>query len=304
MEKILISGASGLIGKTLTELLIKNNFEVIHLLRKKTGLEKQHVILWQDIEKNTLDVKKIKIDHIIHLAGENIGAKRWTKKQKHKIRSSRVGTSKLLVEFFKDANVKTVVSASGISYYGLKSNELSYDEFSLPGEDFLAQVSCDWEKEIDAFSAFGTRVVKLRTAVVLSPDGGAIQDIAKTVKRGFGAALGSGKQYFPWIHIDDLCELYKLAICNKEMNGVYNALAPEIITNKQLMNEIATVLNKKIRLPNVPGFLLYILFGEVAALLLNGNKIISTRLPETGFAFIFPEINKALSAVIKHEMKN
>ncbi|MBK6526292.1 MAG: TIGR01777 family protein [Crocinitomicaceae bacterium] len=239
MEKILITGASGLIGKRLTELLSAKGYEVIHLLRKNPANSKVKFHLWNP-DKNELEESAFEnIDHVIHLSGENISNKRWTDKQKKILRDSRIATANLLFEKSRNAKLKTFVSASGISLYGTATTENIYDEEAKPTHDFLAQLTVDWEKAADQFSDRGVRVVKIRTSVVLSKKGGALEKILKPIRMGFGSPLGNGKQYFPWIHLEDLSQIYIQAIQDQNMTGAYNAAAPEHCTNRELTYAIA-----------------------------------------------------------------
>ena len=294
MEKILITGGSGLIGTKLTRLLIAEGYEIIHLVRHPTPNAAVKQVTWNP-EKNELNEGVFNdVDHVIHLAGSNISGGRWTKKRKAEIRSSRIDTAKLLFEKSANASLKTLVSASGISIYGTRTSEKIFHETDPVASDFLAQVTTDWEKAADAFRTRNVRVVKLRTAVVLAKEGGALQKMAKPVRMGFGSTLGSGKQYLPWIHIADLCDLYLKAIRDTTMKGAYNAAAPEHLTNKELTQKIAQVLQKKIWLPAAPSFVLKLAFGEMANLVLKGSRISSVKIQQAGFVFQYPGIDEAL----------
>lgn len=299
MEKILITGASGLIGKKLTELLSAKGYEVIHLVRKTPANLNVKFHLWNP-EKRELDESAFEdIDHVIHLAGENISNKRWTDNQKKVLHDSRIATANLLFEKSRNAKLKTFVSASGISLYGTVTTENIYEEESKPTTDFLAQLTVDWEKAADQFSDRGVRVVKIRTSVVLSKSGGALEKMLKPIRMGFGSALGSGNQYFPWIHLEDLCQIYIRAIQDQSMKGAYNAVAPEHCTNRELTNTIAKALGKKMWMPAVPAFAIKLLFGEMGNLILKGSRISSAKILKTGFQFQFPKLDEALKDCLK-----
>jgi uncharacterized protein len=299
MEKILITGGSGLIGQNLTQLLLKEGYEVIHLVRSVKAGSPVKLVSWNP-EKKELDANVFEnIDHMIHLAGSNISAGRWTKKRKREIYASRIETAQLLFEKSAHASFKTFISASGISIYGTLTSEKVFKEEDATQTDFLAQVTLDWEKAADLFAQRNARVVKLRTAVVLSPQGGALRRMAKPIRMGLGSALGSGKQYFPWIHIDDLCRIYLKALKDQTLSGTYNAAAPEHCTNRTLTQKTAAALGKKIRLPAVPAFLLKLVFGEMANLILKGSRISSEKIQKTGFEFQYPELDKALKDCLK-----
>ncbi|MBK6953851.1 MAG: TIGR01777 family protein [Crocinitomicaceae bacterium] len=299
MEKILITGASGLIGKKLTDLLSEKGYEVIHLVRKTPTNSKVKFHLWNP-DKNELDESAFEnIDHIVHLAGENISNKRWSENQKKILRDSRIATANLLFEKSRNAKVKTFVSASGISLYGTATTENIYDEESKPTADFLAQLTVDWEKAADQFSNRGARVVKIRTSVVLSKKGGALEKMLKPIRMGFGSPLGSGKQYFPWIHLDDLCQIYINAVQDKNLSGAYNAVAPEHCTNRELTLAIAKNLGKRIWMPAVPAFVIKLLFGEMGNLILKGSRISSEKILKTGFQFQYQTLDAALKDCLK-----
>lgn len=299
MEKILITGASGLIGKKLTELLSEKGYEVIHLVRKTPTNSKVKFHLWNP-DKNELEESAFEnIDHVIHLAGENISKKRWTDNQKRILRDSRIATANLLFEKSRNAKAKTFVSASGISLYGTATTENIYEENAEPTADFLAQLTVDWEKAADQFSTAETRVVKIRTAVVLSKTGGALEKMVKPISMGFGSPLGNGKQYFPWIHLDDLCQIYINAVRDKNLSGAYNAVAPEHCTNRELTLAIAKNLEKKIWMPAVPAFAIKLLFGEMGNLVLKGSRISSAKILKTGFQFQYPTLDSALKDCLK-----
>ena len=299
MEKILITGASGLIGKKLTELLSAKGYEVIHLLRKKPTNSNVKFHLWNP-DKNELEESAFEnIDHVIHLSGENISNKRWTDSQKKILCDSRIATANLLFEKSRNAKLKTFVSASGISLYGTATTENIYDEEATPTRDFLAQLTVDWEKAADQFSDRGVRVVKIRTSVVLSKKGGALEKILKPIRMGFGSPLGNGKQYFPWIHLDDLCQIYINAVQDKNLSGAYNAVAPEHCTNRELTLAIAKNLGKRIWMPAVPAFVIKLLFGEMGNLILKGSRISSEKILKTGFQFQYQTLDAALKDCLK-----
>lgn len=299
MEKILITGANGLIGRRLSSLLKAAGYDVVQLVRKidpKAGLKQ---FKWNP-DLSELDEAVFKnVDHVIHLAGSNISEGIWTKKRRKKIHDSRILTANLLFTKSNGTNLKSFISASGISIYGTLTSEKIFSEDDLATSDFLAQVTVDWEKAADQFSARNTRVVKIRTSVVLSASGGALEKIVKPIQLGFGCVLGSGKQYFPWIHIDDVCQIYLKAIRDINLSGAYNAVAPEHSSNKELTKAIAKVLGKKLWLPAVPGFLLKLRFGEMANLILKGSRISSDKIQKAGFEFKYPTLHNALKDCLK-----
>jgi len=212
-KKILITGASGLIGSRLTELLLQKGYQVSHLGRsKKTGSVPSFI--W-DVDKGVLDQQALEgVDTIIHLAGAGVADKRWTESRKKEILESRTKSSLLLYNTLANTNhtVKSVVSASAIGYYGFGFGEEVFTEVSQPGNDYLAQVVKEWEESVDKISSLNLRLVKLRIGIVLSDKGGALVEMAKPIRLGIGAALGTGKQYLSWIHLDDLCAMFIKAV--------------------------------------------------------------------------------------------
>jgi hypothetical protein len=237
------------------------------------------------------------VTHIVHLAGSNIGSKRWTDDNKTEFINSRVDSAALLRQVFTNHKHKlsSYISASATGYYGLKTTEEIYVEQSTNGSDFAADLCEKWEASADAFESISKRVLKLRIGIVLSPKGGALKKMIGTTRLGVGSALGSGKQWFPWIHIDDLANLIFFSIENETVEGVYNAVAPEHATNKDVNKALATALNKPFWAPNVPTFLLKIMFGEMAAILLGGSRVSSKKIQNAGFKFTHPDLESAMT---------
>jgi len=297
METILITGGTGLIGKQLGILLREKNYNVTVLSR--TNSEAPNSYFW-DIEKNFIEEKAItEADYIIHLAGAGIADERWTKKRKKELIDSRVNSTKLLYKNVVKLNpkLKGFIAASGIGYYGAITSETIFTENDAAGNDFLATICKLWEKESIKFDAINIRTVILRTGIVLSKKGGAYEKMSKPIKLGVGSILGNGNQYVPWIHITDLCNIYIDAIENQKIHGIYNAVSPQHTTNVALTNSIAESLNKKIRFPNTPAFVLKTLLGKMAIILLEGSKVSSEKILSTGFQFKYPTLKKALNKI-------
>lgn len=295
VKKILITGASGLVGKRLTELLLQKGYQVSHLGRRKRDGNVPSFV-W-DIEKGFMDSKALDdVDTIIHLAGAGVAEKRWTASRKKEILESRTKSTALLFETLKKEKhiLPTVISASAIGYYGFGLSDEVFTEERKPGSDFLAQVTRQWEEEVDKISMLGIRVVKLRIGIVLSEKGGALTEMAKPIKLGVGSPLGTGKQYLTWIHLDDLCEMFIKAIEDQLMKGAYNAVGPEWVTNAEMTRSIAKVLKKPLWLPPIPDFVLKMVLGEMADMVLNGSKIASDKIQRTGFKFKFIKLEDAL----------
>jgi uncharacterized protein (TIGR01777 family) len=300
-EIVLITGASGMIAQKLSKK-IENEYTVRFLTRKKRH---ENEFEW-DIKNGTMDKSALEnVSHIIHLAGANISEKRWTKERKRELISSRVDSARLLLKTVKKKKIqlKSFISASGINYYGTVTTEKVYTEKDPPGNDFLSEVVVLWERSADDFKEqnLAERVVKIRTAVVLSKDDGALKKMVPTIKYGIGSALGNGKQYMPWIHIDDICSIYLTALKNSDMDGAYNAVSPQHTTNENLTEKIAEVLKKPLFMPNVPAFVLKLMFGELADALLEGSRASSQKIQDTGFQFKFPDLKGALENLLKEK---
>jgi len=298
METVLITGGTGLIGKALHKKLSDKGYRVIVLSRSTS--ENKDVFKW-DLESAYIEEEAIKqVNYIIHLAGAGITDKRWTDKRKEEILRSRILTTKLLYKYVKqyNPNLNAFISASGVGYYGSITSGKIYTENDSAGNDFLAEVCVRWEKESLKFQQLKIRTVNYRTGIVLSKNGGALPKLTKPIKLGVGAAVGSGNQYMPWIHIEDLCNMYISAIENENYNGIYNAVAPEHTTNKQLTKAIANTLKKSIWLPNIPAFAVKAMFGEMAMVLLKGSRVSSEKIKENGFTFKYKSLKKALGNLL------
>lgn len=292
MGTVLITGGTGLVGKRLGALLSSKGYTVKIVSSKRS--EKSY---YWDIDKQEIDSDALRnVDHIVHLAGANIGEKYWTKKRKKLIIDSRVKSAQLLFEAVKklENKPKTVISASAIGYYGAITSDTIFTENDKAATDFLGTVCNEWELAATKFATLDLRVVTMRTAVVLSPQGGALQSILKPIRYGFGAVLGTGRQFMPWIHIDDLCEMYCRAIEDETMNGAYNAVAPEHITNKTFTKLLTQKLHKPLLLPAIPSIFLKIVLGQMSDLLLKGSRISCDKMVKTGFEYKFPNVFQAI----------
>lgn len=245
-KHILLTGGTGLIGGTLTQALLDKGHRVSHLSRTPGTNPAVTTFLW-DVDKNQIDEACITgIDTIIHLAGANVANGRWTEERKKEIIESRTKSIALVYKLLKSKpqhTVKAVVSASAVGYYGDRADEL-LTETSAPGTDFLASCCLQWEHAVDMGESLGLRIVKFRTGVVLDANGGALAALAKPIKLGLGATLGTGKQWMPWIHVEDVIDMYLYAIDNETLSGNYNMVAPNPVTNKQLTKAVAKELHK------------------------------------------------------------
>lgn len=299
MTKVLITGASGLIGSALSKHLTEQDYQVIHLSRTKNN-GPYKCFQWDIDNKKVEDGTFEDIDHVIHLAGAGIADKRWTQERKKQIIDSRVNSSNLLFnEISKlDKKPKTFISASAIGYYGTSTSDKFFSESDPPGNDFQAEVCRKWEEASLPFSEIGIRTLQLRFGVVLSKKGGALKKMLLPTKLGIGSGLGSGKQYFSWIHILDVVNIIDKCLVNLNVNGPYNVVAPNPLTNNEFAKELANVLNKPFFMPNVPAFALKILLGEMATVVLEGNRISSQKIIESGYKFNFSGIEEALENIL------
>ncbi len=293
MKHILIAGGSGLIGKKLALRLVEKGYEVSILSRKPSGSNHYY---W-DPSKKEIDATVLhKVDVIINLSGAGIADKKWSHERKLELQNSRVGTNVFLFSLVDQLpNLKQYICSSGINAYGYNDEKI-YTETDTYGTDFLSQLVRVWELSADQFSA-KCKVAKIRTAMVLSSKGGALGRLMPVVKFGLGSGIGKGTQASPWIHMDDLVEMYVFAVEN-ELEGTYNALAG-FDSNYDLMKTLAQTLRKPYWLPNVPGFVMRRLFGEMALMLLNGVRASNEKIIEKGFHFKHTTLKEALNDLLK-----
>ena len=300
MKTVLITGGTGLVGKYLCKKLIEKGYVVATLGRQSKKQSDIPNYTW-NIEKNELEDGALEnVDYIIHLAGANIGEKRWTSKRKKEIVDSRIKSSQLIFQKITENKhqLKAFISASAIGYYGAITTDKIFVETDQPSQDFLGETCRLWEESANSFESSGIRTVKIRTGVVLTYQGGALAKMITPVKVGLGASIGSGKQYMPWIHIDDLCEIYLKAIEDNNMHGAFNAVSPEHKNNGEFSKTLTKVLKKKVWFPNIPAFIMKIIFGKMSELILNGSRVSSNKLIKEGFQFKFPDLKSALEDLI------
>lgn len=300
METILIAGGTGFIGKKITQLLLDKGYQVNLLSRKKNKVAQPNTFVW-DVENAYIDLAAFKnVDHLINLSGANIGEKRWSKKRKEAILNSRINTTKFLFETVKSQQIslQSFISASAVGYYGSITSEKIFSESDISNDDFLGNVCHQWEQEALKFNDLGIKTTIIRTGIVLAKNEGAFQKMLQPIKMGFGAVLGSGKQYLPWIHENDIATIYVNAIINKNWNGIINAVAPQHINNQEFTLKIAKKLSKKIYLPPIPAFLLKMLLGEMSQLILTGSRVSSEKLVNLGYEFQFETIDNALDDLL------
>lgn len=296
--KILISGPSGLVGTTLIPTLIAKNHEVFKLVRKTPKSADE--IQW-DAEKGFSEIEQAKLegfDAVIHLAGDNIASENWSPEKKKIMVESRVLGTRLLVDALKKCQKppKIFISASAEGFYGRNTGDSILTEDSPKGEDFLGNLCAKWEAEAQKAESFA-RVVRLRISVVLAKGGGAIEKMLTPFKLGVGGALGSGKQWFPWIAIDDLIEVIHFVLEN-EISGAINTTSSNPVTNYEFTKTLGKVLHRP-TIFAVPEFAIKLMFGEMGEnLLLKGCRVVPKRLEELGYKFKFENLEEALAHVL------
>lgn len=297
-KHILITGATGMVGKKLIPILIEKGHQVSVLSRKATRIKDVKVYLW-DVYKSKIDPECLSgIDTIIHLAGENIAGEKWTAARKKKIIDSRVLSAQLLYKTIKEHNapVKTFISAAAVGYYGDAGDKVLTEE-SPNGSGFLAECCAKWEASADQGLSMGIRVVKWRIGVILAKEGGALKAMEQPIRYFFGAGLGNGKQWVPWVHLDDILEMFILAAENDSYIGAYNAAAAHPVSNITLTKAIAKQLHRPVWPVNVPEFVLKIILGELSAVVLSSNNTSAQKLLNTGFKFKYSKLELALADI-------
>ncbi len=297
--KILITGASGLIGRELQKSFTKKGYEL--LLATRSDPKKPNEIHWDTREGFAAeDLPRLEgLDAAVHLAGENISGLRWTDEKKRAIRDSRVLGTRNLVETLASLTTKpkVFVSASATGYYGDRGDN-AVEEISGAGDTFLAVTCKEWEAEAGCAEDLGIRTVLVRTGIVLSKNGGALAAMLTPFKFGIGGVIGSGKQWMSWIALEDIVNIYNMGIENENMHGALNAVSPNPVTNEEFTKTLGMVLGRPTILP-LPGFAVNLLFGEMGdALLIDSTRVVPKRLEEAGFEFEFPHLKGALEYVL------
>ena len=299
MKKIIITGATGSIGRKLVEALAARGDEVIVFTRDPENANKKiansnKYVKWDfknpDRWKKQLDG----VDTVVHLAGANLGAKRWNEEYKKLAYNSRIISTRNLVEAIKsvEQKPKTFICSSAVGIYGDRYDEV-LDETSSPGNDFLANLCKDWEKEAEKVEVLGVRRVSIRTGLVLSKGEGLMQKLYLPFKLFIGGPMGNGRQWFPWIHIDDIVGIYMHAIDNLNVNGAVNAASPGIVTNKEFSKTLGKVLSRPALLP-VPKFALRIISGELGNYITDSQRISAEKILTSGYKFKFENLEEAL----------
>ena len=300
-KNILITGGTGMIGSFLIKVLQAKGYGISILTRnKKKNTRAVQYYTW-DIASQKIDANCLtNVVGIIHLAGENVASGRWTDKRKKALLDSRTASTALLYKLLSEEEhtVKSFISASATGVYGSKTSDITFTEDMPAATDFLASICKEWEASVAEISKLGIRTVALRTGIVLSSQGSALQKMLLPFQLGLGSPIASGGQYMPWIHIDDLCKMYFYALEQPEVKGIYNAVSVEAVTNTQFSKTLAKTLKRPFFMPNIPSFILQLIFGEMAIILSTGSKVSSQKIAETGFEFTYEKLNDAFRDLV------
>jgi hypothetical protein len=293
---IVLAGGSGFLGRALTRRLTRDGHQVVILTRREpqSAAEAQ----WQpDGSAGTLPARLEGVDAVVNLAGEGIADRRWSAARKAALRTSRVLSTRTLVAAIAKCERKPAVfiSSSGVGYYGPRGDE-TITESTGPGTDFLSRMAVDWEQEAQAVTSGGTRLAIIRTGLVLSGEGGALAKMLLPFKLGLGGPLGSGTQYMPWIHIDDHVSLTMWLMTTPGATGAFNVTAPNPVTNREFTRELGRALRRPAIVP-VPAFALRIMLGEMAELLLTGQRAVPAHAEQLGFRFAYNRLDHALQSL-------
>ncbi|MCR9142408.1 MAG: TIGR01777 family oxidoreductase [bacterium] len=295
---VLICGGSGLIGTRLQEILRSKGYRVTLLSRSKTqGSDR----FYWDPAQGFLNIDALNANHIVNLAGAGVADKKWSAKRKAEIIDSRVDSADILYKKLTEQKSypQSYISASAIGYYGDRGDEMLTED-ARRGDGFLAETTERWERAADQFQKLKIRTVKLRIGVVLAQSGGALEKLSMPVRWMAGAPLGSGKQYMSWIHIEDMCRMIVAAIENKKWTGVVNGVAPEPVTNREMTERIAKMLDKPLILPNVPEFALRLAMGEMADIVLESTRVSCEKAQnDYGFKFSYGDLDSALRDLLR-----
>jgi hypothetical protein len=299
MATVLITGASGLIGTALTRHLLAQGAVVRHLGRTRSDQSGVPSYAW-DLSRGAIDPEALTgVTHIVHLAGAGIADRCWSPARVRVLIESRTETARLLHRGIQARKIplQAFVSAAGVGYYGAVTAPHIFEEDDQAGGDTIATISERWESAVDEWQGT-TRVVKLRTPVVLAREGGALPKLAAPMRFGMGAALGHGRQWMPWVHLDDLVRLYTTALFDERYTGAYNVNTGNDVTNAEMMRAMAQVMGKPYFMPRIPAFVLRWALGELSTVLLEGSRASNEKLLHNGFTFKFATIRSALGDLL------
>ncbi len=303
METVLIAGGTGLIGSHLSALLAGRGYTVLHLSRQRDPGARFPAYQW-DLAEGTIDDEAVqRADYVINLAGAGVADERWTDSRKKTIIRSRTDGARLLRSAFErlDHRPRAYLSASGVNYYG-ESGDKVLHETDPPGEGFLSETSVHWEEGAWEVSRAGIRTVILRTGIVLSTRGGALKQMLLPLKFFTSTYFGDGRQWYSWIHLDDICRLYIHAMENETMEGVYNAVAPNPVRNRALAEALPPAADRRALVVPAPAPALYLTLGEMAHAVLDSVRCSAEKIEGTGFTFVFPELSQALEDLFRRKL--
>lgn len=303
MKTVLITGGTGLLGMRISSLLKEQGLNVRHLSRTENLTATYPAYKW-DLNAQTIDPKALDdVDGIIHLAGAGIADGRWTKSRKKAILDSRINSSKLLTKTLKErkAPPKVFVACSAVGYYGDRKDTI-LDETAEPGTGFMSEVCIKWEQSVEGIRAIGIRTPVIRVGIVLSTKGGALSKLNMSYPLRVGSYFGNGQQYYPWIHLDDICQVFIKALLKDSMTGIYNGAAPIPATNKHLAKAISKAHDQKTLLIPVPSCAAKTMLGEMSAVVLNSTRAIPQALQKEQHEFQFPELIPALEDLFKRKL--
>lgn len=308
MTTILLAGGTGLIGRRLTEILTESGFKVIVLTRQqipqKNSSKAIRIAQW-DTNQSTVDRWAIEeADAIINLSGAGVADKRWTESRKKEILESRTNSGKTLVKALTEIpnKVQVVVNSSAIGWYGPDPaipNPTAFTESDPHYNDYLGETCFQWEKSIHPVIELSKRLVLIRTGIVLSNQGGALVEFKKPLRFGLAASLGTGQQIISWIHIDDICQLFIKAVTDSAMQGIYNGVAPEPVSNQELTHSLARANNKFWIPVKVPSFVLKLVMGEMSVEVLKSTTVSAAKTIASGFEYKYGRIEQALKSMAK-----
>ncbi|MFT6814602.1 MAG: hypothetical protein ACJAZ3_000493 [Sphingobacteriales bacterium] len=301
MKRVLITGGTGLIGTAIIKTLVKNEYKVNLLSRSEGSYLGCKKYKWNPKE-GTIDLKAFEnIDYIVHLAGESIANGRLNEKHKKAVLQSRLNSTALLKSALTKTKtpIKKIICASAVGFYGDRPMEI-LTEGSLPGDDFISKTTYLWEKETKSLKETGTEVYRIRIANVLSSEGGFLPKLLLPFKLGIGSSLGSGKQYFPWIHIQDVVNAIQFIMEKNSSHYVFNLCSPQQINNEYFSKTLARVLKRPFWVPNVPKFALKLILGDLSKAVLASQQIEPKNLLEEGFKYEFKNLEKALKNILTH----
>jgi uncharacterized protein len=299
--KILVTGATGLIGRSLCRALTDDGHAVAAVSRspvKPRGLAVAEVFRWDPQNGRLPHAALDGVDAVVNLTGEPLDARRWSDQQKRLIRDSRIVTTRNLVEGLGSVDRKpaVLVSGSAVGFYGDRGDE-QLEETSPAGHGFMSEVCEEWEREAARATELGVRVVQVRTGVVLSAEGGALKKMLAPFKLGLGGPLGSGKQWFPWIHVKDIIGIFRHAVLTATLAGPVNGVAPEPVTNREFTRELGRAVHRPAFLP-VPEMALRVLMGEMSAVLFGSQRVVPKAALASGYEFHYPLLESALANLL------